>query len=227
MPLPTACLLAALAGLAAAASDDALLRETFDGATPAGVTQPTRLTDGLGGRALAGSGLWRPAAPLALDPAGGTIELRLCLLRPAAEAGDWTLLRCRLPGGPADSYANGIHLIQGWGNGLFLLVGDRERRHAPLRFAGSAAWKPGEWHHCAATWSNPGPGQASVALWVDDRLVERRDHLSLDVDREAWRTAAAQGRLELCAGAVWGRPAPGAIDDLRFYAFPRTYRSDR
>lgn len=223
MPPPTALLLIALAGHALA-SDDALLRETFDGAVAAGVANPTWLPDGLGGRALAGLGVWRPAA--APDPAAGTIELRLCLLRPAAEAGNWTLLRCRLPGGDEDSYANGFHLIHGWGNGLFLLVGDREGRHAPLRFPASAQWRPGEWHHCAATWSNPGPGQATVALWVDDRLVERRDHLTLDLDRDGWRAAAAAGRLDLRAGAVWDQSAPGAIDDLRFYPFPRTYRSD-
>jgi hypothetical protein len=222
----TALLLAAVTVLPGAGLDPPVLRADFDALDPAGILHAQWIDDGLGGRALAGRGQWRAGAVEAPDPAGGTIELRLCLLAPAAEVGNWTLLRCRAPGGPEDSYANGIHLIHGWGRGLFLLLGDRTGRLAPLVFADTAAWRPGEWHHCAATWSNPGPGRASAAFWVDDRLVERRERLTIDVDREAWLAAARRGGLDLCAGAVWGKPSPGAIDDLRIYLFPRLYRSD-
>lgn len=222
---PAAGLLAAVAALPGANLDAPTLHATFDGPDPATDLHAQWIPDGLGGRALAGRGQWRAGAAAALDPAGGTIELRLCLLASAADASNWTILRCRAPGGPEDSYANGIHLIHGWGRGLFLLLGDRAGRLAPLVFTGTAAWRPGEWHHCAATWSNPGPGRASAAFWVDDRLVERRERLTIDVDREAWLAAARRGELDLRAGAVWEQSMPGAIDDLRIYAFPRTYRS--
>jgi hypothetical protein len=215
-----------LLATALSAAEDWILRETFDRDAIPGVTGPTWVDDGLGGRALTGAGCWRPpAGPLRLDPATGTIEFRLCLLAPAAQADDWTIVRLRLPGEPADAFANGIHLIHGWGSGLFLLIGDRERRVATLRFPGTAGWRPGEWHHCAASWSIGGPGRCSLALWVDDRPVEVRERLTIDLDLAAWRTAAAAGRLELRAGSAWGRQAPGAIDDLRLYSYPRSYRT--
>lgn len=203
-----------------------LAQADFDLAGSSEVLRPAYTSDGLGGQALSGEAVWRIPARDHFVLAEGTVEFRLCLNRPAGGAPNWTMLRIRPSGPPQDSYANGFHVIHGWGRGLFLLVGGATERLPVLAFAGTSNWRPGEWHHCAFTWQIAGPGRSSLAFYVDDALVERRDGLTIDLDSTAWAAAAAAGpeHLAVLAGAVWGQPAPGAIDDIRIYDHARRYQ---
>lgn len=205
-----------------------LARATFDETEPPDVIRPAFSADGLGGRALCGAAGWQMPATGRFELAEGTVEFRLRFDRPAAQiqSPGWTLFRCRPPGPPDDSYANGFNVIHGWGGGLFLLVGDLDGRQAMLRYNGTGAWTTGEWHHCAFTWRVSETGRSSLAFYVDDRLVERRAGVNLRLDLAAWETAlAATGASQLVirAGSVWGQPAPGAIDDIRIYNRIRHY----
>jgi hypothetical protein len=202
-----------------------LTRATFDDLAQPAVLRPTFTDDGLGGRALTGAAVWKAPAQGHFELGEGTVEFRLRLDRPPAQIPNWTLFRIRPPGPPADTFANGFTVIHGWGNGLFLLVGDTESRQQPLRYPGTRDWQPGEWHHCAFTWRVGAPGHSSLALYIDESLVERREGLTLRFDRAAWQAAAAgTNQLTILAGAVWGQPVPGAIDDLRIYNHARRYQ---
>jgi hypothetical protein len=200
---------------------------TFDEAEPPSVLRPEFTCDGLGGRALTGAAVWQVPALGRFQLREGTVEFRLRLDLPSAQIPNWTMFRIRLPGKPPeDSYLNGFHVIHGWGRGLFLLVGDSEARQQPLRYGGTSDWKPGEWHHCAFTWRLDEPGRSTLAFYVDEKLVERHDNLTLRFDAAAWAAAATSegsDRLLILAGAVWGQPSPGAIDDIRIYDHIRRY----
>jgi len=202
-----------------------LVRATFDEPAQPEVSRPVFSDDGLDGRALSGTSLWQLPALGHFALREGTVEFRLRLDLPAPQTPGWNLLRIRPPGPPGDSYLNGFNVIHGWGQGLFLLVGDREVRLKPLAFPGTSEWKSGAWHHLAFTWRVAAPGQCSLALYVDETLVERRDGLTLDFDAAAWEAAAASGpaQLLILAGTVWGQSAGGAIDDLRLYDRARRY----
>lgn len=219
---------AVAAGCAAAESTlpvRQLVRVTFDEADQADVIRPAFSDDGLRGQALTGTGLWQIPALGHFELSEGTVEFRLRLEPLASQAPGWNMFRIHPPG-PEDAYRNGFNVIYGWGGGLFLLVGDSEGRQEPLAFHGTSEWKPEEWHHCAFTWRVGAPGRSSLAFYVDETLVERRAGLTLRFDAAAWASAAAAegpARLMILVGAVWGQPAPGAIDDLRIYDHVRRY----
>ncbi|MBN8217385.1 MAG: hypothetical protein J0L75_12140 [Spirochaetes bacterium] len=167
--------------------------------------------------------------------AGGTVEFKVCFLEPSTNASldNWCLFRIQAPFlGQKDSFANSFNIINGWGAGLFLLLGDKAGSRTTLRYTGVSAWRPGEWHLVSFAWKIENPGRSWVALYVDGALANARKDFTLEFEEEAWKglktmetptDLASHQKGSVLFGGGWGKNAAGCIDDVKIWDFPRPY----
>lgn len=96
-------------------------------------------------------------------------------------AKSWSLFRASTA-----TFKNGFYLIHGWKRGLIFIVADKDGQRFNLKYPKTIDWKENEWHHIAATWRIENPGKSSIALYVDYKLVDKKDGLSIYMDENAW-----------------------------------------
>ncbi len=213
------------------AEDRILVKEDFDGdslLTPGAVMKNNEpANDGAGGKSLTGSAAAFFPASSCFDYRKGTVEFKIKLIAESKSVNldNWAIFRVRAPiPGVSESYTNSFNIINGWGCGLFLLVGDENGKRTVIKYPQIADWKPGEWHHVAATWLLDNPGRSQIALFVDGKLVGLQKDLTIEMDDAAWEAAASVNAprtaeeivaRSVCFGAVWGKKYDACLDDLR------------
>ncbi len=106
---------------------------------------------------------------------------------------------------------NGILIIKDGANNLRLIVWDSAHEYGVAYGIGD--WRPGEWHHVAATWD-----ASSLALYVDG---QRRDRTGNARPPDALASWFAIGST-----AAGGSQADAVIDEFRISDAPRVGNSD-
>ncbi len=106
-----------------------------------------------------------------------------------------------------------LRLAKASWSGVYALIEDHDQ-HEEWLVGDVWAWRPGEWHHLALTWS-----EHELSLYVDGYLADRRF-----VRHPITGTVSL---LHVGCGPDGNDPAMAAVDGLRISSLPRIGNSDR
>ena len=119
-------------------------------------------------------------------------------------------------------FKNSIQLFVGgskdWGHGLYYMLCNRHSRRFYL-VTSLASWKANQWHHIAVTWRTGVPGESSLALYLDGKLVKKLSSQTILMDR---RSPSPNGKTWLWLHGG-GSKAGFKIDEFKIYDVARDY----
>lgn len=120
---------------------------------------------------------------------------------------------------------NSIELLVGgskdWGRHLLYKVCDENAKRFYI-ITSLASWKPGQWHQIAVTWRTGLPGKSFMALYIDQKLVQRLADQTILMDPDAIRHPPfPQGHWLWLHGG--GTQAGFKIDEFKIYNTARDY----
>ncbi len=203
------------------AQDEPIFHATFDGTLTAGgsggAVEPAEVAGGepsfeagrLGQALVAGAGQPLIHYPSAghLSPMSGTVSL---WVQPVNWTPDDEAFHSFFESGGADGDRDWLIFYKYYQNGWLLLRCSDAQGRVGIAKALDLGWRPGEWHHLAATWSPRG-----LHIYVDGELAARQEGAIVVPD--------SVGATFKVGDDGWHVPNPEArtlIDDLRVYSHP-------